>query len=165
MTPGHRRKLTSTAYTAVASTDRNQLGEKLEKPTPPQLEAARALARDRLIMLENALPASQRPPPMPLRTNLLPQCRLLIARHATNLGVPVLHDQIGDELYHQRKPLIESRLRKEPVHQGQKASTGWRERRLGMFAHWPTVATGHSQPLPAAERHHDQRKSSSALRS
>ena len=53
------------AYELVAATRWNRLGEEFDKLTPPQQEAARALARDRLTTLANALPASQRLLPLP----------------------------------------------------------------------------------------------------
>jgi hypothetical protein len=53
------------AYAVVTATDWNHQSKELEKLTPPQREAARALARDRLTTLENALPSSQRPLPLP----------------------------------------------------------------------------------------------------
>lgn len=53
------------AYAVVAATAWNHLDDELEKLTPAQRETARALARDRLTALENALPSSQRPLPLP----------------------------------------------------------------------------------------------------
>lgn len=53
------------AYAVVAATDWNRLREQLDELTPPQQEAARALARDRLTTLEAVLPPAQRPLPLP----------------------------------------------------------------------------------------------------
>ncbi|MCO5974646.1 hypothetical protein [Actinoallomurus soli] len=53
------------AYTVVTATDWNYKRKELEKLTPQQREAARALVRDRLSTLESALPPSQRPLPLP----------------------------------------------------------------------------------------------------
>lgn len=52
------------AYRVAAASDWSRRSEELEKLTPSQREAARALARDRLTALENTLPASQRPLPL-----------------------------------------------------------------------------------------------------
>ncbi|WP_156959330.1 hypothetical protein [Nocardia sp. BMG51109] len=53
------------AYAVVAATKWNGLYEELERLAPPQREAARALAHGRLTRVENALPSSQRPVPLP----------------------------------------------------------------------------------------------------
>lgn len=58
------------AHAAVAATYWNRLDDEFGKLAPPQLEAARVLARDRLITLASALPSSQRPLPLPQAASL-----------------------------------------------------------------------------------------------
>jgi hypothetical protein len=58
------------AYTAVAATYWNRLDEELGKLTPPQVEAARVLARDRLTTMASALPSAERPLPLPRAADL-----------------------------------------------------------------------------------------------
>ncbi|MCE7009986.1 hypothetical protein LWC34_45345 [Kibdelosporangium philippinense] len=58
------------AYAAVAATRWNRFDEELGKLTPPELEAARVVARDRLTTLAEALPSSQRPLPLPQAADL-----------------------------------------------------------------------------------------------
>ncbi|MGW5515297.1 hypothetical protein [Nocardia africana] len=53
------------AYVAAAATKWNRLGDEFDKLAPTQREVARALAHCRLGELEEALPAAQRPQPLP----------------------------------------------------------------------------------------------------
>lgn len=53
------------AYAVAAGTPWNRLDEELGKLAPPEVEAARVLARDRLATLAGVLPPSKRPLPLP----------------------------------------------------------------------------------------------------
>jgi hypothetical protein len=57
------------AYALVAATPSNHLEQLVDKMPPHQREEARVLARDRLTMLHDALPAAQRKLPLPQSAN------------------------------------------------------------------------------------------------